>query len=455
MRLSAATTLLAAVLAAGPSVTAAHADEARPARLLGHAFVPALSLIAPPGDAPRDAWIAGKFTGPEPNRVPMSRPGDTGATHGRRPTGLALPFIGQPYQGWSGFAMERAADGSLYVLTDNGFGSKANSPDALLFFSSIAPDWESGTVEVREVVFLRDPDFKVPFRIAYEGSEARYLTGADFDPESIQIVGDEVWIGDEFGPWLIRATLDGRVLSVHPTMFEGAELRSVDHPAVSATSKAGADWRVTRSSGYEGMALQPGTGLLWAMLEKPILTEAGEPEGQFLRVLAFDPARREWTGRSFKFALAEGATAIGDFNFVDGTRALVIERDNGEGDPSLKCPGDPAPDCFPNPAMLKRVTLIDTSRIDADGFVAKLGHIDLMDIADPEGLAKLPTAAARDLAGRFTFPFFTIESVMAAGEGQIVVAMDNNLPFSSGRALNRAADNEIILLSVPELLDAR
>ena len=37
----------------------------------------------------------------------------------------------------------------------------------------------------------------------------------------------------------------------------------------------------------------------------------------------------------------------------------------------------------------------------------------------------------------------------------IVVAMDNNLPFSSGRKLDRAADNEFILLAVPELLSTR
>ena len=34
-------------------------------------------------------------------------------------------------------------------------------------------------------------------------------------------------------------------------------------------------------------------------------------------------------------------------------RALVIERDNGEGLAALKCAGDPMPDCFPAPAMLK------------------------------------------------------------------------------------------------------
>jgi hypothetical protein len=36
-----------------------------------------------------------------------------------------------------------------------------------------------------------------------------------------------------------------------------------------------------------------------------------------------------------------------------------------------------------------------------------------------------------------------------------MVAMDNNLPYSTGRALDKAADNEIVLLSVPEFLAAK
>jgi hypothetical protein len=385
----------------------------------------------------------------------MSVMGDTGPLHGRRTTGIALPFLGQPLQGLSGFAMDRAPDGSIYVLTDNGFGAKANSSDAMLFFSRMAPDFETGEVTVAETVFLRDPDFKVPFRIANEAVEGRWLTGADFDPESLQVIGDEIWIGEEFGPSLIHATTDGRVLGVYPAAVEGEVIRSPDAPGLRIPAAAGQDFAVPRSGGFEGMALQPGSGLLWAMLEKPLLTEDGSPEGRFVRVLAFDPAAREWTGQGFRFALAEGATAIGDFNFIDATRALVIERDDGEGDPSLACAGDPAPDCFPLPAMLKRVVLIDTGAIDADGFVRRIGHIDLMDIADPEGRNRLETAAARDLMGRMTFPFFTIENVMAADDTHILVANDNNLPYSSGRQLDAAAANEFILLSVPELLAAR
>ena len=440
---------LALSLLAVPAV----AQETFDATLAGHAYLPALSLVAPPADAPKDAWISGKFTGGARNGVPMSVPGNTGGLHGKRLTGLNLPFIGQPLQGFSGFAMNRAEDGSVYVLTDNGFGSKANSPDTLLFFSRMDADFDTGEVEIKETVFLHDPDFKVPFRISYGGTDSRYLTGSDFDLESIQRVGDSIWIGEEFGPYLIEATLDGRIKGVYPTMVDGVQLKGPDTPGISATSVKGTDWTVPRSGGYEGMALQPETGLLWAMLEKPLLAASGENEGDFLRVMAFDPEARDWTGEGFKFKLAEGATAIGDFNFIDETRALVIERDNGEGEPSLKCAGDPQADCFPNPAMVKHVVLIDTADVDAEGYVRRIGQIDLMNIADPEGKARIETDGGE--AGRFSLPFFTIEDVMRVDETHIMVAVDNNLPFSSGRKLDAAADNEVVLLSVPELLAAQ
>lgn len=445
----------AAALSALLSTTALADEPVFPATLAGHAIIPAMTLVPPPADAPADAWISGKFAaGPARVDQPMSVEGNTGGLHGNRGTGLYLPFIGQPVQGFSGFAMERAEDGAIIALTDNGFGSKLNSPDTLLFFHTIMPDFEDGTVERRETVFLHDPDGHVPFRIAYEGTSERYLTGADFDLESIQLVGDQIWIGEEFGPYLISATLDGRVTGVHPTLIDGEELRSPDHPRLRVGARAGADYRLPLSSGYEGMALHPQTGMLWGMLEKPLLDENGEAGPRVLPVLEFDPEAGEWTGNQFLFPLADGATAIGDFNFIDETRALVIERDNGEGDPSLQCAGEPAPDCFPNPAMHKRVVLIDTAQIADDGIVARLGHIDLMGIDDPDGNARLETVADRDLTGKFTMPFFTIEDVMRYDETHILVATDNNLPFSSGRQLDAAKDNEFVLLHVPELLAA-
>lgn len=432
----------------------ATAEETYPATLAGHAALPAFTLIAPPADAPRDLWIAGKFTGPTRNEAPMTVPGTVGETYGDHPTGISLPFLGQPVQGMSGLAMNRAADGSWFALTDNGFGSKVNSPDAMLFFHRIKPDFDAGTVERLETIFLHDPDHKVPFRIANEGSDSRYLTGADFDPESIQFLNDEVWIGDEFGPFLIRADMDGRVIAVHQTVLDGQVLAGPDTPGVTVPAAPGVDFRVQRSGGYEGMGLQPGSNLLWAMLEKPLFAEDGTPEGDFLRVMTFDTTATDWTGDSYRFRSSEGATAIGDFNFIDDTRALVIERDNGEGDAARACAADATDraDCYPNPARVKNVVLIDTTSVDEEGYLRRIGHINLLDIADPDGKA---LDGMKPAEGNFTFPFFTIEDVARVDDTHIIVANDNNLPFSGGREIGKAANNEFILLSVPELLNAK
>lgn len=443
------TLALLACTAAAPAL----AQERFPATLAGHASLPAFSMVVPPADAPRDLWVSGKFTGKARNEVPMSVEGDVGPAYGGHKTGISLPFIGQPVQGMSGLAMNRDQDGSWFALTDNGFGSKANSPDAMLFFHRMQPDFATGRVARLETVFLRDPDRKVPFRIANEATDSRYLTGADFDPESIQAHGDEIWIGDEFGPFVLRVARDGRVLSVHQTMLDGTPLAGPDTPGTVVPAQAGVDFQAQRSGGYEGMALQPGTGLLWAMLEKPLLGADGQPEGRFLRVMTFDTAAGDWTGDSFRFRLSDGATAIGDFNFIDETRALVIERDNGEGNAALACAEGAADQgaCYPQPARVKNVVLVDTANRDDEGFIRRIGHVDLLDIADPDG--KAPEGMATD--GRFTFPFFTIENVARVDDTHILVANDNNLPFSGGREIGKAADSEFILLSVPELLAAR
>ncbi|WP_421724338.1 esterase-like activity of phytase family protein [Bauldia sp.] len=437
---------VAATFAATLGTVAANADNVVvPATLAGHAAIPAFSFSAPPADAPQEAWVSGKYTnGATPVRAPQSL----------ERNGLMRPFFGQPLQGFSGYAHRRADDGSLYALIDNGFGSKANSSDALLGFTRIAPDFESGTIAVLDRVWLHDPDQHVPFRITHEATDQRYLTGADFDLEGIQIVGDTVWIGEEFGPYLIAATMDGRVTGVYPTMIDGEELRSPDHPSLRIPATAGTDWKLPRSGGYEGLALTPDGSLLWGMLEKPLVDETGEPEGDFLRVLAFDPSSRAWTGASFKFALTPGAVAIGDFNFIDDTRALVIERDGGQGHPSAACTDGQSDGCFDRPAEVKRVTLIDTADIDDDGFVRRVAQIDLMDIQDPNGVDRMPVTSGDIPEGVFVFPFVTIESVIRDGDEHILVSNDNNLPFSAGRALNVADSNEIIRLHVPELLSA-
>lgn len=458
-RLLLATALFAA---AGPAL----ADQRFEATLAGHAILPAATFTPPPEDAPPGFAVSGRFTGAGNTRNEQvgSVPGDTGPTYGNRRTGLLLPFRGQPVQGFSGIKPVANEAGAYWVLTDNGFGNRRNSPDALLMFHKVRPDFRTGQVAVERTVFLSDPNRVIPFHIVTDATPARYLTGADFDPESIQPMADgSFWIGEEFGPFLLHVDAEGRVLRMVGTTLDGQPLRSPDNPAFSvpATPTQGVPFRVRRSGGYEGMAASPDGSRLFALLEQPIFApNSDQAEGAFLRILEFDTARAAWTGRTMRYRLEAGATAIGDFNMIDDRRALIIERDNGEGDPGLACAqgqqSSAERPCFAASARHKRVYLVDLGDTDAEGFVRKIGHIDLMAIRDPQNLARQrgdrPAGAPND---RFSFPFFTIEDVAMVDADHIIVANDNNLPFSAGRHLTRADDNEFILLRVPEFLRAR
>ncbi|MGD6442031.1 hypothetical protein VWW95_22370, partial [Xanthomonas citri pv. citri] len=104
---------LAATLLSFAALSCAHAQTAAfPATLAGHAVLPAQSFIPAPADAPADLRTSGKFT--TARRVDAV--GTVEGTSAGRPTGVSLPFEGQPLQGHSG--IKRMADGSFWILTD-------------------------------------------------------------------------------------------------------------------------------------------------------------------------------------------------------------------------------------------------------------------------------------------------------------------------------------------------
>ncbi len=442
--------LACAAAAAGPS---ALAQPAYPATLAGHALLPAFSVVPAPRNAPPDLQVSGKFT--TPRRVEAI--GTVMGQSGGRDTGIALPFNGQPVQGHSG--IQRMVDGSFWILTDNGAGAKANSADFMLALNHYQVDFPSGQFHRQKTVYLHDPDKKVPFRITHEGTDLRYLTGADFDPESFQFAGGALWIGEEFGTFLIKADLNGKVLAVFETQVDGKVVRSPDAPGVlmpGAPDAKPTPFEVKRSKGYEGMASSKDGSKLYALLEGPLWnaeTKGNEEvDGkEVLRILEFDVAAEKWTGRSWFFPLEQKGLAIGDFNMIDATTALIIERDNSEGTADKACAaGQKGPDCFHDLAKFKRIYKVELSDANVGGEIRKVGYIDLMNIQDPQRLARKPLNN-----GVLTFPFFTIENVDIVDGTHIVVGNDNNLPFSSSRDPNKADDNELVLLEVGELLRAK
>lgn len=437
--------------------TISQAQNAVRAELAGHVVLPAATFTKPPVDAPALFKMSGRYLHSDGRRrdKPGSIPGIAFLSDSKapRPTGLDGPFVGQPIQGFSGIRWQK--DGTAWVLSDNGFGNKVNSPDAMLMLHLVEPQWASGKLNIKRTIFLHDPDGIIPFNISNGGTVKRYLTGADLDIESIQPIGDSFWIGDEFGPYLIKTDREGKVTGFFETRIDGKVVRSPDHFNVATPATPGNfSTPVRRSRGFEGMAASRDGKYLYPMLEGPMWnpeTKGWENQDgrDVLRVLEFDVQRTQYTGRSWLYPIEIAGNNIGDFNMIDANTALVIERDNGEGDASRACPpGEPRPDCFNVPAKFKRVYKIELG--ESGGMVRKIAYVDLLNIDDPKRLARIGGGD-----GRFSLPHWCIEGVDIVDGEHIVVLNDNNFGVSAAREFGKNEPNEIALLRVPELLRAR
>ncbi|WP_306214711.1 esterase-like activity of phytase family protein [Actinoplanes sp. RD1] len=366
-------------------------------------------LVAAPSEAhgPSTPTLTSWASLPALTFVPGSDP--AGSALSTTPVnGIAAPWDDQPVQGFSGVLPN--GDGTYDVLSDNGFGTKANSPDFLLRVQRIAP--RGAEVDVLGGITLTDPFRKVPFALTRAD---RVLTGSDFDPESITRAADGgYWIGDEFGPYLLHFDRGGRLLTA-----------PIPLPGVFAPENPAGPANIASSKGFEGQAKSPDGRYLYPLLEG---TVAGDTPGD-LRFNEFDVRRAAYTGKRFVYRLESPANAIGDAFAIDADRFLVIERDNNQGDA----------------AAVKRIYLADKRDRNHDGVMDKTLVVDLLAIANPKRLGGFGTT--------FRFPFVTIESVALLSGDTLVVLNDNNFPGSSGRTPGVADNDEYITVKLPKSLN--
>jgi hypothetical protein len=452
-------TRLAAALALAASAMSASAQTEVTAVLAGHAALSTFTTVEAPKAAGPFFETAGKFNAANRQRTEVlnSIEGVTfvGDAKYPRKSGGTLPIKGQSVQGFSGIVSLGNAE--FLALTDNGFGSKLNSQDALLMVHNVKADWAKGEVTRLKTTFLHDPDRKVPFAIQNEATAERFLTGIDFDPESIQVVGDEWWIGDEFGPYVLRVTPQGKVLGVVETVVGGKAYRSPDHYMNGRLPNypGDASFEARRSGGFEPMAKSLDGKTLYPMLEWPLWDAATKSQESrngkpYTRILELDAASKTYSTRQWKYAFEDAGNVAADFQMLSATTGLVIERDDMTEGSGNVCRDEPRTDCFTRPAKFKRVYKIDFAQADADGFVKKVAFIDLTKIANPQRLAKLGPNEET-----FVLPHLGPEGLTVVDAKHIVVVNDNNFPYSSGRTLGKPDDNELTLLNIQALIDAK
>ncbi|TJZ69012.1 esterase-like activity of phytase family protein [Chitiniphilus eburneus] len=191
-------------------------------------------------------------------------------------------------------------------------------------------------------------------------------------------------------------------------------------------------FRAKRSGGFEGMAISPDGKKLYPLLEQPLHGD----DAKTLLIHEFDIASRSYTGVTMKYRLEDRGTNIGDFILINATEGIVIERDPSQGDPN-------------GHKKLYRIKLGGNGET-----VTKTQLVDLMKIADPQGITAGGKPGDIALGNPFGMPFNTIEDVLLLDAQTLLVIDDNNYPFSVGRHLGTGDpdDSEFVKIRLPQPL---
>jgi hypothetical protein len=343
--------------------------------------------------------------------------------------GITFPLPSQPVQGFSSMVDGRRP-GEYLAMPDNGYGAKATSADFLIRAYYIRPDFKtahggSGSVVVGHFISFRDPKHLFGFPIVNDATPDRLLTGGDIDPESLdRAKNGDLWVGDEFGPWILHFDAHG-VLLDHPFAIPG--VRSPNNPGLN-----GAAATQPNSRGFEGMAITPDGKFLYAVLEGATIAD---PDQNRRHVYEFSIRRKALTGRTWAYRTTQPTNMVADMAALDQHRFVLIERDGGLG----------------ATAVFREINEVDLRHVDANGFLESRTVVDLTAIPDPH-LISLPAIHAGDigLGNPFSVVCESVETVHPITGDRLLVGCDNNFP-NKGRNPNLADDTEFIVVKVDGL----
>ena len=371
--------------------------------------------------------------------------------------GVAIPFPGQPAQGFSGL-LTTSKKGTYIAMCDNGYGAKANSADFLLRAYTLRPTFtdarnsrtcgRAGTAIGQGVLNINqkfiqfsDPNRLAGFVIVNENTPGRFLTGADFDVESIQRANDgSLWIGDEFGPFLLHFSAQGVLLDAP---IPNGNLQSPSSPFLGSSVPT-----VGGSRGYEGMAMSPDKMFLYPILEGALVNEttvAPALVNPTRYIYEFDVTRKVYTGARWSYKVSVHSqneeVFVADMQMIAGDRFMVLERDSFDGNPA-------------NVAKLevKRIYIVNKNIVGADGYLVKTLLADLLNVRDGAGVSNDGTGgyglASWTSAPIFKYALVSVEAILPLDNNAIVLIQDNNFPFNAGRVAGVADANEMLTIAV-------
>ncbi|MDB9449045.1 esterase-like activity of phytase family protein, partial [Dolichospermum circinale] len=350
-------------------------------------------------------------------------------TSGRQITGntngvtVPLTTLGLPLGGFS--SVQVGNNGTYWFQPDNGYGQKTNSADFLLRAYQVTPNLKTtanptgGSVEFLNFIQFRDPDKKINipnFTLVNENTAERNLTGGDFDIESFVFDKDgTIWVGDEFGPYLLHFDATGKLLEAPIAV---PNVRAPQNPSVSPTNPANLGAR-----GLESTAINTSKTKLITALEGVVAGDSATND--VLRIYEFDLTSKTF-GTQYKYKLEKtsNSQSINDLTAINDNEYLVIEKDRLTG----------------AAAEFKRIYKINLTQVDANGFLIKQEVANLLDIQDPNDLNG-------DGSTSFKLPFQNVEAFTIVDKNTILVTNDNDFPFVAGsRTPGQVDGTEVALL---------
>jgi len=339
--------------------------QGTPAKLVGRAILPADTLA----------------TGPKAGQALASR----GTING-----LKVPFDSQPVGSISAIAPSSYA-GAWLALTNGVFDTRQNSGDYLLRLYTMEIDWltangGNGSVTVLDWKNLTDPAKKITQAIKNANTQARELTGADFDLRGLAQAKDgSLWIADAYGPFLLHFDANGQLLDA-PVALAGA-------------------------GALQGLGAMPGQTQL-------VVAQRASGGNTEVVLRAFDTDKRVIGATLSTYALDSGTNNLSDLVMISGTQAVVIEQDAEQN----------------QAAQFKRLFLVDLSAKPA----RKTLLVDLLNIADAGSLSAAKAFAnpadTFGVGATFKFPYLDVAAVYPVNAQTLLIVNNNHVPFGLGRS---------------------